>query len=179
MIVFRLFRKLDKFAFHLAAVLIATLGLTYMYSKVEGYIDPVMEPLKIYNIRRGPSEFDVTFDGQAVKLRGDCEWIESRWYIGERWERSQRTQWDFTDRPQIREGGLLVWEDQIAAMTPQELVQNSHADTIHSCPWRLWPVVTPFYDSDDDLELPELGPPVVSPLEQQIQSLRKELEQLK
>ena len=172
-------RKFDNFAFHLAAAFVIVLASTYIYSLVEGYVDPVMEPLEISNIRRGPSEFDVTFDGQAVKLRGDCEWIESRWYIGQRWERNQRTRWDFTGRPQIRKEGLLVWKDQIAAMSPQELVQNSHANTVHKCPWRPWRTVTPFYDSNPDAEIPELGPPVVDRLEQEIRSLRQEIEALK
>jgi len=172
-------RKFDDFAFHLAAAFVILIGSTFLYSLVEGYVDPVMAPLEISNIRRGPSEFDVTFDGKAVKLRGDCEWIESRWYIGQRWERSQRTKWNFTSRPQIRKGGLLVWKDQIAAMSPQELVQHSHVSTVHDCPWRIWHVVTPFYDSDPDAEMPELGPPVVDRLERELRSLRKEVEALK
>lgn len=171
--------KINAWAFHLAAALAAGIGITFVYSLVEGYIDPVMAPLEISNLRRGPSEFDVTFDGQAVKLRGNCEWIESRWYIGERWERSQRTKWDFSGRPQIRGAGVLVWEDQIAAMSPQELVRTAHASTVHNCPWRIWKVVTPFYDSDPDAPTPELGLPVVDKLEQELRDLRKEVEALK
>jgi hypothetical protein len=174
----RFLRKLDSLVFGAATLLVLFFSATFIYSLVEGYVDPVVSKLQIENPRVGPNEFDVTFDGQAEKLR-NCTWIESRWYIGERFELSVRTNWLFAGPPQVRTGGTLVWRDQVVSMTPQELYHNSHADVVHTCPWRLWNVVTPLYDSNDDVPVPQLGPPVVSPLEQQIQSLRKELEQLK
>jgi len=178
MMVMTAIRKLDNLVFLTAALMVFLFGGTFVYSLVEGYVDPVVTPMQISNPRVGPSQYDVTFDGTAEKLR-NCDWVESRWYIGERFELSVRTVWLFAGPPEVRSEGALAWRDQVAAMSPQELFQNSHADVVHRCPWRLWNTVTPLYDSNDDVPMPRLGPPVVSPLEQQIQSLRKELEQLK
>ena len=174
----KLLKVINAWVFGAAVSLVLFFSVTFIYAVFEGFIDPVVTPLQIENPRVGPNEFDVTFDGSSQKLR-NCDWLESRWYIGERFELSVRTSWLFAGPPEVRESGLMEWRDQVVSMAPRELYQNSHADVVHRCPWRLWDVVTPFWDSNDDVPVPQLGPPVVSPLEQEIQSLRKELEQLK
>jgi hypothetical protein len=64
-------------------------------------------------------------------------------------------------------------------MSPQELFQNSHANVVHQCSWGLWRTITPFYDSNDDVPMPELGPPVTHDLQEQINQLTRELQELK
>ena len=169
---------LDRFMVGAAVSLVLASTLSFSYSLIEGYVDPVLTPLVITNPRLGPTEFDVTFDASAEKLR-NCDWIESRWYIGERFEHGVRTRWTFAGKPMVRAKGVLIWFDQTAQMTPQELFQNSHADAVHQCPWRLFPTVTPIWDSNDDLPAPDLGEPVVGKLQQEIDMLRNELEKLR
>ena len=171
-------RTLDQLAWRIALFILLAGGTGYAYSWAEGYVDPVMEPLTIFNVRQGPTEFEVTFDGSATKLR-NCVWISSRWWVGERFGSSVRTSWAYAGPPLVRGAGDLTWENQTVLMSPQQLYQHSHADVVHKCPWRLWNTVTPFYDSDPDTPLPELGPPVVSDLQRQIDRLSTELEQLK
>ena len=137
-----------------AAVIFVTGSVTFAYSYVEGYIAPVMGPLTFEDVRQVSDEaFTVQFDGVADKLRA-CDWVESRWYVGERFAPSVRTVWTFTGPPEVRPTGTLVWPDMTVQMTPEQLFHDSHADVVHKCPWALWNTVTPFYDSNDDIPLP-------------------------
>jgi hypothetical protein len=174
----KLLKWINNVAFAGALSLLSLGAVAYVYSWVEGYIDPVMTRLEISNVRQGPTEFSITFDGTATKLR-DCTWIETNWYIGERGDRSVRTDGDYSGRPRINGAGLLTWADQTVEMSPQELFQNSHANVVHQCPWGLWRTITPFYDSNDDVPMPELGPPVTYDLQEQIDQLTRELQELK
>jgi hypothetical protein len=171
-------RWINNVAFAGALSLLLLSSVAYVYSWVEGYVDPVMSPMEISNARRGPTEFSTTFDSASTKLR-ECVWLESNWYIGERGGPSVRTLWQFSGPPTIRTTGELEWLDQTVNMSPQELFQNSHANVIHQCPWRLWYTVTPLYDSNDDVPVPELGAPITLDLQQQIDKLTLELENLK
>ena len=137
-----------------ATVIFVTGSVTFVYSYFEGYIDPVMGPLTFEDVRQVSDEaFTVQFDGVADKLRA-CDWVESRWYVGERFAPSVRTVWTFTGPPEVRPTGTLVWPDMTVQMTPEQLFHDSHADVVHKCPWSLWDTVTPFYDSNDDVPLP-------------------------
>tara|TARA_R110000823_G_scaffold5692_4_gene22444 strand:- start:778 stop:1263 length:486 start_codon:yes stop_codon:yes gene_type:complete len=137
-----------------ATVIFVTGSVTFAYSYFEGYIDPVMGPLTFEDVRQVSNEaFTVQFDGVADKLRA-CDWVESRWYVGERFAPSVRTVWTFTGPPEVRPTGTLVWPDMTVQMTPEQLFHDSHADVVHKCPWSLWDTVTPFYDSNDDVPLP-------------------------
>tara|TARA_R110000737_G_scaffold153408_4_gene182677 strand:+ start:3479 stop:3967 length:489 start_codon:yes stop_codon:yes gene_type:complete len=137
-----------------ATVVVVAVSVTFAYSYVEGYVDPVMGPLAVSGVRPiDDAQFAVEFDGAALKLR-QCDWVESRWYIGERFEPSVRTLWTFTEPPAVRLTGELVWNDMTVQMTPEQLLHDSHADTVHKCPWSAWNTVTPFYDSNDDIPIP-------------------------
>ena len=175
----KVLKWVNDFAFLLAAALIIVSAGAYAYSWVEGYVDPVMTPLQISNPRQGPTQFSTTFDSQSTKLRGDCVWIGTNWYIGERDDLSVRTEGAYSDRPTINGAGVLTWLNQTVEMSPDELFLNSHANVVHQCPYRLWQTVTPFYDSNDDMPVPALGEPVVTGLQEQIDALTQELEGLK
>ena len=137
-----------------ATVVVIAGSVTFAYSYVEGYVDPVMGPLSFENVHRtGDEEFSVTFDGVAQKLRA-CDWVESRWYVGERFEPSVRTVWAFTGPPEVRPEGTLRWRDMTVQMTAKQFYHNSHADVVHKCPWSAWNTITPFYDSNDDTPIP-------------------------
>jgi hypothetical protein len=131
----------------IATVILVTGAVTFGYSFIEGRVDPVMGPLTFEDIRQvDGEEFAVRFDGVAEKFRV-CDWVESRWYVGERFASSARTGWSWTGPPEVRLTGELVWDDMTVQMTPEQLLHDSHADTVHKCPWSPWNTVTPFYDS--------------------------------
>ena len=150
----RFFAVANEVAKVIATVLFVTGAVTFGYSFIEGYVDPVMGPLTFEDVHQVEDEaFTVRFDGVADKLRA-CDWVESRWYVGERFAPSVRTVWTFTGPPEVRPTGTLVWPDMTVQMTPEQLFHDSHADVVHKCPWSLWNTVTPFYDSNDDIPLP-------------------------
>jgi hypothetical protein len=145
----------NQIAKGIATVVFVAGSVTFVYSYVEGYVDPVMGPLSLEDVHPVEGEaFTVRFDGVAEKLRA-CDWVESRWYVGERFAPSVRTVWTFQGPPVVRPVGTLVWPDMTVQMTPEQLFHDSHADVVHKCPWNPWSTVTPFYDSNDDIPLPE------------------------
>tara|TARA_R110000764_G_C11029370_1_gene385337 strand:- start:39039 stop:39524 length:486 start_codon:yes stop_codon:yes gene_type:complete len=150
----RWLRIVNETAQGIATVILIGGGVTFAYSYVEGYTNPVMGPLAVSNVHPLEDEqFAVGFDGTAMKLR-QCDWVESRWYIGKRFEPSVRTLWTFSEPPEVRLTGELAWHDMTVQMTPEQLLRDSHADTVHKCPWSPWNTVTPFWDSNDDIPVP-------------------------
>ena len=143
-------RKLDDLAFRAAALIVLGAVFSFGYSLVEGRINPVMGQLTISHLVEAPP-FLTTFDGEAVKLR-DCDWVESRWYIGRRDGMAVATLWEYAGPPRIRESGDLEWISQTVRMARGDLLNNSFADVVHNCPWQPWATVTPFYTATGELK---------------------------
>ena len=144
-------RRFDEAAFRLASIIVLFAVLSFGYSLFEGRINPVMGQMTISNARMA-QPYRVTFDGEAENLRVKCDWIESRWYIGQRDGLAVATVWDYAGAPRVRSVAgarsvALTWIDQNALMTRHDLTTNSYADAVHQCPWQPWKTVTPFWTS--------------------------------
>ena len=59
----------------IATVVFVAGSVTFAYSYIEGYVDPVMRPLSLEDVHPVKGEaFTVRFDGVAEKLRA-CDWV--------------------------------------------------------------------------------------------------------
>lgn len=128
-------------------------GLTLIYGgQIEGRIAPVMGPLTIHDPQPlPPPSYRYKWQGEAAKIRG-CSFVRMEWFLGPRNGRRVQVLSGFTDKPQVRDEGVLEWSGITVTLDPTETVRNSHSDVLHHCPWRPWYTRTPFYDPPQEGE---------------------------
>ena len=116
---------------------------------IEGRIAPVTSALEISApTPYPPPSYRTKWRGKAKKLR-NCRFVRLEWYLGPRNGNHVQVQIEVTDEPRIRETGEIEWEGIVVSLPPDEVLQNSHADFVHSCPYRPWLVRTRVFDSPE------------------------------
>ena len=114
--------------------------------KVEGLFLPVVIRAEIVEIYRVEEDYTY-FSMRADKLR-DCGWRETIFYLGTRNSRIAVADPLFRHlgKPKSRGVGGLYWAENRTTMTPDQLLNNAHADVVHQCGWRPWLTRTRFYN---------------------------------
>lgn len=113
---------------------------------IEGRWAPVAGPARIVDIHREEDGWTY-FSMAAPKLRA-CSWRSTLFYLGNRRVGAGTfAPFEHLDRPEEREVGELFWAKNRTRLTPEQLIENSFADTYHQCPgWlRFWQTKTEFY----------------------------------
>lgn len=92
---------------------------------------PVATPLTITRIVATPD--GARLEGFAQRLRGKCDWVATRWWIGQRGQSRVPIKVEFLDKPEIRGEGRMAWAGILLNISPDQVVRNSHSDTLYSC----------------------------------------------
>lgn len=113
----------------------------------EARFKPVITRLEITSIQADPE--GSVLAGHARRLR-NCNWVETRWWLGRRGAQRVPVEVRFRDPPQIRATGDTSWTGiVIVALTAEQVLRHSHADVIYRCYGGIWSAVetiVPFYD---------------------------------
>lgn len=137
--------------FYLAVILAALLfgsavlrpGIDAIGS-IEGWLFPVVSEVVLSDPRPAPPPaYRHAWHGEAEKLR-ECSFVGMEWFLGSRNGLRASVVSGFTDPPEVRGQGGLVFSGILVSLDPAE-IEASHADVIHQCPWRPWLTRTPFY----------------------------------
>lgn len=129
---------------------VVTVFLINIGGVVEGTLFPVMEPLEIANGRPYRAlETRTAWEGRAIKNR-NCAFVRLEWYLGPRDGLRTQVESTFTDPPQIRRAGELIWTGLVVGLDRERVLTYSHADVLHRCPLRPWLTRTQFYQSRPD-----------------------------
>ncbi|NKB28265.1 MAG: hypothetical protein GKR99_12200 [Rhodobacteraceae bacterium] len=108
---------------------------------------PVITRLEVTGILAEPEGSVII--GRARRLR-NCNWVETRWWLGRRGEQRVPVVVEFRDPPQIRSEGETGWVGMVVqGMLPDQVLRNSHSDVVYRCyggPWSGLETIVPFYD---------------------------------
>ena len=115
--------------------------------RLEGYLFPVMEQMKIVRVftdRAG----DTRVDSNAVKLRV-CSWRRTQYYLGSYQGGYITAVHEYSEKDLIRGLGLNEWFNTKVSLTPDDLLYNSFVIVWHQCPNRPYLTQTLFYQSQE------------------------------
>ena len=135
----------------MVAGIVAAAALYLLVKSLEGYAPqlegrwfPVVSRAELLShTALPPPSYRTRWNATAQKYR-DCEYIETRWYLGPRGGRRVQVTAEHQDPPQVRDVGRLEWSGLIIWLDPVATRQNSHADVVHRC-HGFWNTISPFY----------------------------------
>ena len=133
--------------FLIALVLMVWLPLlTDIRKDVEGHFFPVVGELEITNTQEGYRLTRVV--GTAHKYR-NCGHKKTVWYLGKRGNLRDPVVIIHKDKPQVRQAGVLYWDNIEVHLRESDVLTNSHANVIHECSFLGFKrdVVSRFYTS--------------------------------
>lgn len=128
----------------LLLLLIAAVPASPIIGQIEGRVFPVAGPAVVEEIDR--FEDGWTYFSMSAPKRRDCNWRSTKFYLGDRSNGNVPVAFEHLDRPQVRGPGRQYWPSSRIQLSPDQLLNNAHADVAHTCGWGLWLTVTPFYN---------------------------------
>lgn len=139
---------MDRWGIPLLVLTAAFLGSLPSFAiiggKLEGKVFPVAGPAVIHEVYR--FEDGWAYFSMSAKKRRDCNWRSTKFYLGDRESGNVPVAFEHLDKPTLRESGQHFWAHSRVQLTPDQLLERSHADVLHDCGWRLWTTKTPFYN---------------------------------
>lgn len=112
---------------------------------IEGRFFPVVAPVVLSDPRPDdPSITRYRWTGEVQKIR-DCEFVRIEWNLGLRAANHVAVPFEFRSSPKVRGPGAFS-VDMLISLEPRRVVDNSHADALHRCPFRPWLTRTPFHN---------------------------------
>jgi hypothetical protein len=116
--------------------------------RLVGTFTPVVTQATLYEPREAPPpSYRYVWKADAVKSQDACVFSRVEWFLGQRGENSIQVESVFLDRPQTRKAGELHWDELAISLAPDEVLNNSHGDVLHRCPWIPFLVRSPFFTS--------------------------------
>lgn len=115
-----------------------------LVGRVDGWLFPVAGPVAIEQINS--YEDGWTYFSMSGPKHRECRWRSTKFFLGGRSGNNVPVPFEHLDKPEVRKIGDQYWPSSRIQLSPEQLLNSSHADVYHDCGWWLWLTRTPLYN---------------------------------